>query len=64
MAEPSVIRELAVAVEAMGMLLEEMLDLEWTQKAPTPGQLGRMRILARVAHDRAELIGEQLRKAG
>lgn len=52
------VRDLALAVEAMGLLLEELLALQWTQQAPDVGQLGRMRILARVARDRAEEVSK------
>jgi hypothetical protein len=58
----SEVRELAVAVEALGLLMNETLNLMWQQKEPTPGQLGRMRILARVAQDRAGQVGEMLKK--
>ena len=64
MSKPDEVRELAVAVEALGMLIDETLTLMWQCKKPTPGQLGRMRIMARVAHDRAEQVGEMLKKAG
>lgn len=62
--QPSEVRELAVAVEALGMLTGEILDLMWQDREPTLGQLGRMRIMARVARDRAEQVGEMLKKAG
>jgi hypothetical protein len=54
--------ELAAAVEAMGTVLEELLAVSWAKGTLSPRELGRMRVLAKVAHDTASLVGKELKK--
>lgn len=51
------IRDLAAAVEALGQVVGEILSHEHEMSGPVNS---RMRVLARVAQERAAVIGEEL----
>lgn len=51
-----------MAVASLAAIVEELLEYMWTRQEPDANRLGRMRVLASVARDRAERLGGLSRK--